>query len=141
MTQSPSHIMRVAIADFVQVNDDNMDAVARQVCQEAGFRVIVNTPVDVGVLRGSWQPSIGDMAFAPADVPEDPEGVMASAKVSLMALDVKAGDVFHMSNNCEYAMPVEQGTVFMMGRWYVAKTLATIDQICVSVIKSLGLSK
>lgn len=102
-----------------------MDELARQVCQQVAAEVVNTTPVDTGFLRGSWQPSIGKPASGPGN------GADASA-VGLVAQEVKAGDVFFMTNNAAYARRIEFGfagtdaagrTYDQAGRFFVRRAI------------------
>jgi len=122
-----------------------LEAFARQVCYETAFRVVQATPVVVGFLRGSWQPSIG----APQAVPTasaDASGAKAMASVGLVIANLKLGDTFHMFNNAAYALRVEFGfvgddslgrTYNQQGRFYVTGTLASWQDICTHVANDL----
>lgn len=87
-----------------------LDALARQTCFEISHRVVIDTNVDTGFLRGSWQPSIGAPA-AKTGAAEDPGGGIALGEIGLVCQGVKAGDVFWMWNNAAYALRLEFGFV------------------------------
>lgn len=126
-----------------------LDALARQTSQEVAKAVVIATPVDTGYLRGSWQPSIGEVKLAnPDQVTLDQGGAMAAAAISLEVANMKAGDVFHMRNNAAYARRLEYGFVGpdslgrvynQAGRYYVRDTIMTWPQIVARVAKDLKL--
>jgi HK97 gp10 family phage protein len=108
----------------------DMDALARQTCQEIAVKVVKDTPVDTGFLRSSWQPSIG--------APATSTGGNADTKVSIVAASVKAGDIFWMTNNAEYAPYVEFGTRRMRGRFFVTRNVKRAKSVVTKLMKELG---
>lgn len=112
----------------------NVDALARQTCQQLADNVIEDTPVDTGFLKGSWQPSL--------DTPEvsgDGENGQPSVKVAAVIAGMKAGQTFWMTNNAKYAQYVEFGTSKMAGRFFVTRNVKRFGQIVREVKKDLGL--
>jgi len=127
------------ISSWVSQVGDQMDALARQVCQEAAQRVVLNTPVDTGFLRGSWQPSIGSSPSRSDD----------GVDIGLVLSGMRAGESFWMTNNAVYAMRVEFGFVGedslgryynQPGRFYVTNTVARWEQIVADTAKDLGIA-
>lgn len=127
------------ISSWVSRVGDQMDALARQVCQETAQRVVEATPVDTGFLRGSWQPSIGS-------APSRSEG---GADIGLVLSGMRAGDTFWMTNNAVYAMRVEFGFVGedSLGRYYdqkgqffVSNTVAKYEEIVAAVARDLRIT-
>ena len=113
-----------------------MDALARQVSQEMSERVIVAAPVDTGFLRSSWQPSIGQPKAADGSAGGQGKAI---AEVSLVAPQMKAGDVYYMTNNAKYAQHVEYGTSKMAGRFMVTDNAKRWPVVVNKVAKDLGL--
>lgn len=113
---------RRALGGWAKKLGVDLDALARQVCQEMAQQAVENTPVVVGFLRGSWQPSVGKMSLAQGAAP-DASGAAVSAKIAAVIADIKAGDVFYMMNNAVYAKRVEYGFVGQdsLGRTYNQK--------------------
>ena len=111
-----------AITDWENRVEDDLLAVARQSCQTLAFRVLTDTNVDTGYLRGSWQPAIGEMAAAiDADkVSLDPGGGLGQAALAVVIANLKLGETFYYTNNCVYAMRIEYGFVGedSLGRYY-----------------------
>jgi hypothetical protein len=105
---------RAAMGRWANATEAKLDGLARQLCQGTAEYVVEHTPVDTGFLRSSWQPSIGTPQAG--DGGGDP-----GAKISLVIPAMKAGDIFHMSNNANYAEFVEYGTTKMMGRFFVTR--------------------
>lgn len=113
-----------------------MDALARQTSQEMSERVIASTPVDTGFLRSSWQPSFGQPKAGQGAAGQEGKALTA---VSMTISGMKAGDVYYLSNNAEYAEHVEFGTSKMAGRFYVTDNVKRWPQVVASVTKDLGL--
>lgn len=137
MAATPKEFM-AKLGDWQKATEAKLDALARQVCYEMGFRVVMKTPVDTGFLRGSWQPSIGQPADAKGAT--DPAGAKALSDVSLTIADVKAGDRFYMLNNASYARFVEYGTTRMAARYYVSDTVANWQGVVSHVAAELGMT-
>jgi hypothetical protein len=144
-----SRAFELKIPKWVESANGKLDAVARQTCFEMGKLVIEATPVDKGFLRGSWQPSIGKPDGELAAI-NDPGGAGSLARVSLVASQVKAGDIFYMTNGAVYAMRVEFGfvgkdslgrTYNQTGRYYVTGTVAKFQSVVREVIADLGLAR
>jgi len=113
-----------------------MDALARQTSQQVSENVIASTPVDTGFLRSSWQPSIG--------APEAAKGApgaqsQAANAVALTVARMKAGQVYYLTNNANYAKHVEFGTSKMSGRFMVTDNVKRWPFVVESVAKDLGL--
>lgn len=113
-----------------------MDALARQASQEISERVIASTPVDTGFLRSSWQPSFGQPQAGKGAAGAQGQALTA---VSMTIPAMKAGDVYYLTNNAEYAEHVEFGTSKMAGRFYVTDNVKRWPQVVASVTKDLGL--
>jgi HK97 gp10 family phage protein len=109
----------------------DMDALARQTCQEIAVNVVKDTPVDTGFLRSSWQPSIGAPATSQGNGNPD-------SKVSIVAANVKAGDIFWMTNNAEYGPFVEFGTRRMRGRFFVTRNVKRAKSVVTKLMKELA---
>lgn len=127
------------ISAWVSRVGDQMDALARQVCQETAQRVVLNTPVDTGFLRGSWQPAIGS---SPSRSDDDVD-------IGLVLSGMRAGESFWMTNNAVYALRVEFGFVGedslgryynQPGRFYVTNTVARWQQIVADTARDLGIA-
>jgi hypothetical protein len=119
----------------------NLEGLARQSCYELSYRVILDTPVDVGFLRGSWQPSLNS--------PSSASGGSGAPEVALSATltGIKLGDTFWMTNNAAYALRLEYGFVGpdklgrvynQAGRYYVTSNMKKWDAIVQDVAKQLA---
>lgn len=70
--------------------------------------LIKATPVDTGRLRGNWQSTIGTPASGTLEV-LDKSGEDAIKRAQETITKMKAGDVFYLTNNLPYAIPIEYG--------------------------------
>lgn len=73
-----------------------------------GTGIILDTPVDSGLLRGNWQaaphtPPAGIQSL------KDPSGIAAIAALSRAVAMLQPGDVLFLVNNLPYAEAVEYG--------------------------------
>jgi len=148
MPSYPSEF-RLRIPGWAAANKAKLLAIARQTCMQVGKEVVENTPVDVGFLRGSWQPSLNGMESDVAGE-DDPGGAAAMARISLTVADMKIGDVFYLSNNAAYALRIEFGFVGkdklgrqynQRGRYFVTGTVARFKSICREVMADLGVKQ
>ena len=136
---------RAALDKWAKKVGDQADALARQVCQEMGYRAVLATPVDTGFLRGMWQPTIGAWATEPPKA----VNMAAGPDVSLVCSGIKAGDVFNMANGAAYARRIEYGfvgqdslgrTYNQMGRYFVRDTVAKFREVVDEAARDLGIA-
>lgn len=113
-----------AIRRWADRTEEELTALARQSIYSLCFRIVVDTPVMFGVLRGGWQPSIG-MIPPPKPVgengaPADPTGAQAMADLAVKLQGLKLGDKFYFTNATVYARRIEYGFVGedSLGRYY-----------------------
>lgn len=141
---------KASLGKWANKTQAQLDALARQSSQEVAKAVVIATPVDTGFLRGSWQPSVGgDAKLAdPENVMLDAGGANAASMIALEIAQMKAGDVFHMRNNCAYARRLEYGfvgqdslgrTYNQAGRYYVSDTVKSWRAIVQKVVADLKL--
>lgn len=72
-------------------------------------RVIKETPVDTGRLRGNWQASLNVPENLPLErAQKSPEGI-ATTEASSTLNNLKIGDIFWFTNNLPYARRIEEG--------------------------------
>jgi hypothetical protein len=135
-----SRVFKAQIDAWLQKAPEKLDAFARQICFEMAERVVDNTPVDTGFLRGSWQPSIGEPSLDHQGKP-DKGGVAVATVVAMVIPAMRAGQKFYMMNNAAYARPLEYGTSKMAGRFYVSDTVKNWQSAADQVAQELGLKK
>lgn len=100
---------RANVTNWAKKFNVDMLELARQSAQELSYRVVLNTRVDVGFLRGSWQPSLNEPVTAkPQPGAENGANV---AQISTVLTGLKLGDRFWMTNNAAYALRIEFGFV------------------------------
>lgn len=121
---------------FAKKSQDRLDALARQSVQALAGKVLVDTPLDTGFLRGSWQPSIGDPDISHKAEP-DPTGANIEAKLATIAPQIKGGVKFWMMNNAAYARYVHDGTEKMPARPWIKNAVASWPAIVREVIADL----
>lgn len=121
---------RLNLGKWADLTQDKLDALVRQTCQEISERVVRDTPVDTGFLRGSWQPSIGK----PID---GAPGAGSPGTVSLVASQMQAGQIFYMTNNASYARAVEFGTSKMRGRFFVTDNVKRFRAIAAKYARQI----
>lgn len=121
---------RLNVGKWADLTQDKLDALVRQTCQELAERVVRDTPVDTGFLRASWQPSIGRPS-------EQAPGAGSPGTVSLVASQVKAGEVFYMTNNASYGRYVEFGTSKMAGRYFVTDNVKRFRSVAEKYARQL----
>jgi hypothetical protein len=148
MAQDDGKTFMANLDAWIAKTGGNLDALARQTAFEMSANVVRDTPVDTGFLRGSWQPSIGEPAGAPAARPEDPTAqVPPAAQLSMVISEIKAGDTFYMVNGAAYGMRVEYGFVGtdklgrkydQGGRYFVSENLARWPDVVDKVAKELA---
>lgn len=128
------------IRKWAEQLDNDLNALARQSCQEVSAQVVQATPVDTGFLRGNWQPSIGEMATTAPEAGKAPD-------YTAVASDIECGDIFYMTNNTAYAKRLEYGfegkdslgrEYHQAGRYYVRDTLSKWPEIVSGVARELG---
>lgn len=138
-----------AIGKWAEAMPEKLEAFARQVVQELGKRVVEATPVDVGFLMGSWQPSIGEPSLT-HEGKNDAGGTALSAAIAVVLPEITTGVRFYLMNNAVYARRLEYGfvgedslgrTYNQAGRFYVTDTAKAWPEICRAVARDMGLSK
>lgn len=125
----------------------DMDALARQTSMEMSSRVVRATPVDLGFLRSSWQPVIGNFSGGPKRSPKDgPAGPDPTPAIGLKIEEMKAGDHYRLINNAAYAMRIEFGFVGQdslgrnynqRGQFFVTRSVKTWALVVAKVAKEL----
>lgn len=108
------------ISDWVKQAKEDGDKILRKVCLDLFGRVILDTPVDTGRLRGAWLCTIGAPATSAPLLP-DPSG--AAPKMASTVATAKMGDTVYLVNNVSYAPYVEFGTSRMAPRAMVGRNV------------------
>jgi hypothetical protein len=125
------------IRGWAKSTQEKLDALARQSVQQIAQNVVVDTPVDTGFLRGSWQPSLGKPIAATGS--PDQSGAGALSSINLVVAGMKAGDTFYLVNNAKYGAFVEFGTSRMAGRFFVTSNVKRASAVVRKIAKELKL--
>ena len=72
-------------------------------------RVIRETPVDTGRLRGNWQSSLNVPEMTPTTRLQTSDSGTANTDASATLDKLKIGDIFWFTNNLPYARRIEEG--------------------------------
>lgn len=95
----------------------------KQVAQKSIFKlaakIVWDTPVDTGFLRGNWQPTFDEPA-KPDDSTSIHSGAVAVGTASLLWSGLQLGQTVYFVNNTVYAMRIERGFIGQdsLGRTY-----------------------
>ena len=139
---------RLSLAEWEGWAKEKLDALARQTSFAMAEKVVELTPVDVGFLRGSWQPSLGETGKLKDEGADDPSGAAAFVEIAAIVAQMEAGDRFHMLNNAAYAMRLELGFTGedalgryydQPGRFFVSDTVASWKSTVSRVALELGM--
>lgn len=95
------------ISKLVNKYNGNVDKAVRTAGFELVRRVVNNTPVDTGRLRGNWQATIDAPASGTTEI--DDKAGQATIQAAMPAIKKMTGRVFWLSNNLPYARVVEYG--------------------------------
>lgn len=72
-------------------------------------RVIRETPVDTGRLRGNWQATLNVPIMTPIDRVEKRQGGVPLAQAKDVTERLQIGNIFWLTNNLPYARRIEEG--------------------------------
>ena len=76
---------------------------------EIGRVLVPATPVDTGLARGNWRPSLNVPISRPTSLP-DPTGAGAVARIASVAQQFRIGDSLHIVNNVPYISLLNAGS-------------------------------
>lgn len=93
------------ISKLVKKYSGNVDKAVRTAGFELVRRVVNNTPVDTGRLRGNWQATIDVPATGTLE--RDDKAGQATIQAAMPAIAQMPGRVFWLSNNLPYARRIE----------------------------------
>lgn len=136
---SDARLFKMHLTEYANKFGVAMDALARQTAQELSENVVADTPVDTGFLRSSWQPALnGITAGQGSAIAGGAAAAKVMASVGIVASDMKAGDTYFFTNNAEYALHVEFGTVNMAGRYMVTSNMKNAQNVVSKIVKELA---
>ena len=121
------------VKKFAVNAEGNADKFRRAVCLKLFSAVIMDTPVDTGRLRASWNTSIRQPDPSITDPPTG--GKIPEGQASAMSLDRIEGnlgtfrDTVFLHNPVGYAGFVEYGTPKMTGRFMVSRNIRRIRSL------------
>lgn len=107
--------------------EQRIDATFRGAALEALTRIVMATPVDKGVARGSWQVSFDAPAAGHADR-EDQSGNLTIADGASIIGRVGSGETIYISSALSYIKPLETGHS-KQGSHMVARVVSDWDGI------------
>jgi hypothetical protein len=93
------------ISKLVKKYNGNVDKAVRTTGFELVRRVVNNTPVATGLLRGNWQATID--APATGTIEREDKSGQATIQAAMPAIKQMTGRVFWLSNNLPYAYRIE----------------------------------
>lgn len=93
---------------FANKTGIRMDQVVRKVCLDLTRDLVLATPVDTGLARSSYFFST-DRDTSSAEASPSKNGAPSLVRSAEFAQNLKAGGVFHITNNVVYIMPLEFG--------------------------------
>jgi hypothetical protein len=93
------------ISKLVKKYNGNVDKAVRTTGFELVRRVVNNTPVDSGLLRGNWQATVD--APATGTIEREDKAGQATIQAAMPAIKQMTGRVFWLSNNLPYARRIE----------------------------------
>jgi hypothetical protein len=79
------------------------------VFSEIGRRLVPATPVDTGLARGNWRPSIGVPVSRPTSL-VDPTGAGAIARIESTARQYRTGETLYLVNRVPYIGQLNAGS-------------------------------
>jgi len=96
------------VAKWTNKTRNKLDLGLRKVTLEMFSEVILMSPVDTGLFRSNWLPSIGRPEAGTVDI-ADPSGSVSIGRVQGMVQGVEGGTVVYLVNNLPYAERLENG--------------------------------
>lgn len=94
------------VAFFAAKTVDKMNKVIRMSAYDLFSAIVLETPVDKGVLRNNWFASIGEPSLETTKHGA-PTGAATNNRINEVLKRVKLDDIIYLSNNLAYAMPIE----------------------------------
>lgn len=98
--------MAKSIAQATDALQRFQERLVRGTLIDLGSRIILDTPVRTGRLRGNWNISLN---YVSEDSSENTNMALPMANLIRETNKLEIGELFYMSNNLVYAMPIEFG--------------------------------
>lgn len=96
----------VDLSRLVEKANGDIDKAVRQAVNLAAQGVVMNSPVDVGTLRGSWGFGVSVPKNGPTDMP-DKAGGATLTKIAQAVNGQQAGPKFYITTGLPYARRIE----------------------------------
>lgn len=111
--------------------------VARSVAFEVASDVIERTPVDQGVAKGSWTPSLNK---APSSFSEtkSKSGIQATTRAGTVANKLQIGGTFYLLSNLVYMPPLEYGWSMQAPSGMVRIAIDNINKSLAKALKDVN---
>jgi hypothetical protein len=129
------------VADMVARAKGKLREAVAETLQDLMEEIVVKSPFEYGLLRGSWYLRLGSVSDGPAGTEDkSPAGSITVAKMQadLLASGLPLGETFYLLNNAAYAPRLEYGytgtdsagrTYAQEGRAFVRGTMAEAPRI------------
>lgn len=115
-----------------------LEAAVKESALQVGITMVGRTPVQSGLLVGSWFVSINNINVTFTGS-EDVTGANSKARVATGLEAYNLGDTIYILNTTSYGGFVEFGTTKMAPRAFVRSTAADAPQIVNAVVGSFNL--
>jgi len=94
---------------FGKVTRDQARLIFQKIVLDLDTRIVLGTPVDEGVARGNWYPSVSQPSNNVSLGTADKSGNKSISAAASVAGSLKLGDVAWFTNNLPYILPLENG--------------------------------
>lgn len=94
---------------FGKVTRDQARLIFQKIVLDLDTRIVLGTPVDEGVARGNWYPSVSQPSNNVSLGTTDKSGNKSISAAASVAGSLKLGDVAWFTNNLPYILPLENG--------------------------------
>ena len=92
---------------FAEKTGDQINRVHQILSIKLFSQIVYDTPVDTGLARGSWIPSVGAPTFGGQR--QDASGGAAIREIEAVIANATYEDITFLTNNVEYIVPLEYG--------------------------------
>lgn len=99
----------LALKKFGEVTREEAKVIFQKITIDLDTRVVLGTPVDEGVARGNWYPSLNSPSSSMDENKKDKSGGAAISAATGIAMGAKLGDTIWLTNNLPYILPLENG--------------------------------
>lgn len=96
------------LRDFAKLVGKRLDTVHREVSIKLFTAIVYDTPIDTGLARGSWHPTLG-VPFMGGPTRVDKGGNVVANQIELTFKSATINEVSFLSNNVPYIVPLEYG--------------------------------